>query len=68
MAGSVCPHRWHHVLSADPPLQTSSPDDSINEEAAVQLLSIEDGSRSKKTISLTDSFGIQICILLHASL
>ena len=35
MAGSVCPHRWQHVLQADPPLQTSSPDGPINEEAAV---------------------------------
>ena len=34
MAGSVCPHRWHHLLQADPPLRTSSPDGPIVEEAA----------------------------------
>ena len=31
----------------------------------MKLLSIEDSSGRKKRISLTESFGIQICIMYH---
>ena len=48
MAGSVCPHRWHHVLQADPPLRTSSPDGPIVEGAAFLLFGIGDRSRNKR--------------------